>query len=292
MNELALVNNGNTYFNNHMWRETINEFCNIISIKYGKKFEGICPWGFEVFNDINFLKKNIRRYFCYFSVDDMLMNDSEINEMSERINFEFYEYIKSTHQLWARNIVCLLSNERVHKLQSDDYSCENRDKLLSVTLRKSESILDSYAKYIICSLSSINNVIGEARTYRENMVFRWRTYQLYLIVEKIFKAFTPELSKFEERLVRVAITFTDNAIQPFYTVDDSCHPIETVEVALFEEFIFKRVKIIADAIKSSDGNVVRASCFHTTDTLTLDIDKQIYDHAVQLVRDTYEGFVV
>ncbi|MYM58050.1 hypothetical protein GTG28_02335 [Vibrio sp. OCN044] len=292
MNELDFFDNENLYFNNNIWRKNIDDFCDLISIKYGKNFKGICPWGFEVFNDTNFLKKNIRRYFCYFSVDDMSMSDYELNEMSKKINFEFYEYIKSKYSLWAQNIVCLLSNESVHKLQPDDYVCGSQDKLLSVTLRKSDNILDSYADYIICSLSSLNNLIGEVRTYKENMVFRWRTYQLYLIIEEVFKDFIPRLSKFEERLVKVAITFTDNAIQPFYSIDDSCHPIEKVETALFEDFIFKRVKIIADAIKSSDGNVVNASCFHTTDELSLDIDNEIYEYAVKLIRDTYRGFMI
>ncbi|AUI85679.1 hypothetical protein BS333_04420 [Vibrio azureus] len=280
------------YFDNKKWRETLDDFCQIINKKYNKKFEAICPWGFEVYEDIGFLTKNIRRYFCYFGVDDQSLTDEEVNYLSTKVNFDLYEHIKLKHPLWFESIVCLLSNEKVHKLREDDYICFENEKLLSVTLKKTNNILDSYAKYLVCSLSSLLNTIGESRTYKESMVFRWRTYQLYLILEQIFSKYTPELTHFEKRLIKVATIFQDNAIQPFYNFDESENIIEDVENTLFDSFILKRAKVIHDSIISKEGNIIYSPCFHTNDSLSLDIEPQVYTDVMCLIKKSYNGFFI
>lgn len=204
------------YFNNRMWREIINQFSSKIESETGIKTYGICPWGFEIFRNKVFLQKNIRRYFCYFGILNPV-DDNELFQISNFVADNFLSFISERQPELSDDIVCLLSQERVRLLKDKTYQCKTNDKLLSVFVYKTEDILNDYCNYIICSLDALNSRKGEARDYKTSILFRWRLFQLYLILEELFSDYCRSLDNIEKRMKKSIINFTNNLIQPFFT---------------------------------------------------------------------------
>ncbi|NRD72643.1 hypothetical protein HQQ94_05155 [Shewanella sp. VB17] len=280
-----------SYFNNELWRSTINDFCQKIFEQDGLKIHGICPWGFEVFNNTNFLKKNIRRYFCYFGLENNQENIDYI-ESSKNLSLDFHQFVKHRHPDWGDNIVCLLSNEHVTKINHDDYECKSDDKLLSFFLKPSQNILNDYCKYAICSLAALKNKTGEVKEYQTSIVFRWRAFQLYLMAETLYAPYSTPLNKVEQRIFKSIVFFTDNQVQPFYSTSESEHEITEFEIFLFDSFIFPRVETIAESIRSEDNRLVTQKCFHTDSELSMNISEDIYNSVFNKIYNTYNNFFI
>lgn len=279
------------FFDNTQWRMLIDRFCKQWSKKNNIPIHGICAWGFEVFENNAFLAKNIRRYFCYFGGKG-LGSVQNINKLSANICQEFFKFIRHQELRWTEDIVCLLSQEKVTLLKEDGYRCKATDKLLSTYLTEADDVLEEYSNYIIASIASFKYTIGEVRTYKTNIVFRWRVFQLYLILEHLFGHYAGPLSDIELRMKMATIHFNDNQVAPFYQDMKEQNTISEYESFILNHFVFKRMALIFEKITQGDTFRLEQMCFHTGDLLTLDINQQLYLAAKKQIENSYKNFYI
>lgn len=278
-------------FDNAKWRTFIDCFCKQWSKKNNIQIHGICAWGFEVFENNAFLAKNIRRYFCYFGGQN-LGSKQNVDRISANICQEFLRFIRQQEPRWAEGIVCLLSQEKATLLKEPDYQCKATDKLLSAYLAETDDILAEYSDYIIASIASFIFKIGEVKTYETDIVFRWRVFQLYLILEHLFGHYTAPLSDIELRMKMAAIHFNDNQVAPFYQNMDEQNSISEYESFILNNFVFKRMEMIFEKITQGDTFKLKQRCFHTGDELTLNINQEVYLLAKQQIETSYKRFYI
>ena len=124
----------------------------------------IAPWGFELFGDRAFLAKNIRRYYCYFGIKDKKQHS--LFELQTHILNIILDNLPDFDEKFSRQIIALLRGEKVSLLKANDYSVQPDDKALIVLVKESDDILTDYAKYIIGSVWSVTDGVGDTSQYQ------------------------------------------------------------------------------------------------------------------------------
>src|SRR5690606_8774997 len=116
--------------------------------------EIISPFGFELMQDQRFLSGNLRRFYCYIGIPEAS------GESPQRYAREFDQvlsaYLALHHPDFHSRIVIKAIQDQFLLLKPSGYQCQHDDILIDIQTRVIDStLLDDYANYIICSLSSI-----------------------------------------------------------------------------------------------------------------------------------------
>lgn len=174
-----------TTFCNETWRNFVANVCKQID-KNNLGLQIISPFGFELLEDKIFLSKSIKRLYCYIGVPANRKLDCDKFEISKIFSDQL---LASIHQIGMNSseVAILVLQEKFFMLHECNYLCSTSDKLIDIQTKViSNDILHDYANYIICTVDSICSKKEEPGHFIENKRHRCRTYQLYIMLEKIF----------------------------------------------------------------------------------------------------------
>lgn len=279
-------------FPNKDWRNFLSKICKKID-KNQLGLQIISPFGFEVFEDKNFLCKSIKRLYCYIGVSSQTASTCNPFEISKSFSEELMHSI-SKIGIYPSDVVMLAIQDKFFLLRDKDYRCSNTDKLIDIQTRIiSHDILHDYANYIICTIDSICSKKEEPEHFIENKRHRSRTYQLYVMLEQIFGYLLPAMSVSERLSFSNLFKFIDNSIQMFYTDSELYIPASNVEINLLNYLITPRVQLIRENIQNNLGESMRLECdaYHVEGKLELTIDKNIYEKALNKITSTYLNYI-
>lgn len=281
-----------TCFNNQLWRSLGKDICKKtwpdvdISI--------ISPFGFEVLEKNIFLSKYLRRFYYYIAVPEDSGLDPE--EVSTIFLAKLLYYLDESNTKLFQDILLIVKQEEFTDLTNTkkDWDAETA-KLIDVQCRlTNRDILSEYADYVIACLDSISNKKGEAISYLSNKRFRSRIYQLYIMLEKIFAKFLPALDLSQRIFLKNIVKWVDNRVDMFLDDTKLFITIEEEEIAIFNELIEPRIQLIKDSVidKQNPQNNVDIDIvgFHVSDRLNLSVRKDIYNYAVQHIKQSYLNY--
>ena len=277
-------------FSRAKWLEFLNEQISKVAKKYNTQFELIVPWGFEIFEDDNFLMKNIRRYYCYIGVKAGVVEP--IQYLEKEILEVILTELKVTDESFYDQFVAVLLGENVSLLKEKNHECRNNDKALVLVLRHSNNILEDYADYIIGTIWGITNEVGEVNNYRNFLVPRWRLYQLYLMHESIFGYLLPPIPDHLVKLSRSAGLLTDNQVWPFFNRMKSIVAPDPWESYALDQLILPRMLQLQTLLEDMDGDKVikDVDSFHIPQKLKINMPFEIYDNARKHICESYLNF--
>lgn len=283
-----------TPFCNATWRNLIANICKKID-KNKVGLQVISPFGFELLEDKKFLYKPIKRLYCYIGVPIQSALGCDQFEISKIFSNQL---LSSIHEIGIdlSNVAILVLQEKFTLLHKNDYECSHSDKLIDVQTKIiCNDILHDYANYIICTVDSICSKKEEPEHFFENKRHRCRTYQLYIMLEKIFGYLLPPMTVFQAETFFSLFKLIDNSIQMFYTPSELFISASNYELHLLHSLIQPRVERMRQVIQgeSSPHELMNLECeaYHVAGKLELMINKNIYQNAVRKIRTTYLNYV-
>lgn len=279
-------------FPNKDWRNFLSEICKKVD-KNQLGLQVISPFGFEVFEDKNFLCKSIKRLYCYIGVPSQTVSTCHPFEISKSFSEQLMLSINEIG-IHSSDVVMLAIQDKFLLLREKNYRCSNTDKLIDIQTRiVSDDILHDYANYIICTIDSICSKKEEPEHFIENKRHRSRTYQLYVMLEQIFGYLLPKMNSSERSSFSNLFNFIDNSLQMFYADSELFIPASNVEINLLNSLITPRVQLIKKSLQGNSGELIRLQCdaYHVEGKLELMINKNIYDNAVVKIKSTYLNHV-
>lgn len=138
------------------------------------------------------------------------------------------------------------------------------------------------------------NYLEEPEHFFENKRHRCRTYQLYVMLEKIFGYLLPIMSPSQKMKFDGLFKRIDNSIQMFYISAELFTYATDDEINILNSLINPRVTLIQQAIKkdSPSNELIKLQCdaYHVYGKLELMINKKIYENAVDKIKMTYLNF--
>lgn len=195
----------------------------------------------------------------------------------------------------ARGIAILVLQETFIMCHKNNYQCSPSDKLIDIQTKIiSNNILDDYAHYIICTIDSIFSKKDEPAHFLKNKRHRLRTYQLYIMLEKIFGYLLPIMTVFQSENFFSLFKLIDNSIQMFYTPSELFIDASDYELHIFDTLIRPRVEAMRAAISvPKESGLIKLQCdaYHVPGKLELIINKNIYKKALNKIKSTYLDYI-
>ena len=287
-----LYKENDSLFCNKPWRDLLENVCKKID-KNNMGLQISSPFGFELLEDKKFLYRSIKRLYCYIGIPVDAMFDGDLYAISKAFSEKL---LSSIHHIGLNksDIAILVLQEKFTLLHKNGYQCSPADKLIDIQTKIiSDDILCDYANYIICTVDSICSKKEEPEYFIENKRHRCRTYQLYVMLEKIFGYLLPAMTVFQEENFLSLFKRIDNSIQMFYTPSELFVEASEYELHILSSLIQPRVELMRQAISSSElAEVMNLRCeaYHVPSKLELEINKNIYRNAVEKIKTTYLNY--
>lgn len=282
-----------TSFSNENWRNLITRTCNKID-KYSIGLQIISPFGFELLEDTKFLYRSIKRLYCYIGIPIQYASQYDPIAVSNEFSKELMSSIIEI-DIKTSDIAILVVQDKFTLIHENNYQCSYSDKLIDIQTKIiSDDILHDYANYIICTVDSICSKKEEPEHYLENKRHRCRTYQLYVMLEKLFSYLLPPMTAFQQENFSGLFKLIDNSIQMFYTPSELFISASDYEVHILNSLIIPRVALMQQVIANScTSNLIKLKCdaYHVNGKLELMIDKNIYINAVNKIKMTYLNYI-
>ena len=287
-----LYKENDSLFCNKSWRYLLENICKKID-KNNMGLQVISPFGFELLGDKKFLYRSIKRLYCYIGIPVNAMFDGDLYAISKMFSETL---LSSVHQVGLNqsDIAILVLQEKFTLFHKNDYKCSFADKLIDIQTKIiSDDILCDYANYIICTVDSICSEKEEPEHFVENKRHRCRTYQLYVMLEKIFGYLLQPMTVFQEEKFLSLFKRIDNSIQMFYTPSELFVDASEYDLHILSSLIQPRVELMRQAIRLSEPVELinlRCEAYHVPDNLELEINKNVYRNAVEKIRATYLNY--
>lgn len=286
--------NSQEYFCNSSWRKLLNNVCKEID-QHNLGYQVISPFGFELFKNKEFLKGKLRRLYCYIGVPVKKI-DEKFNHLN--LSKKFLSHLMpSLHKInMATNDIAIhVTQDKFTLIHNNNYKCKPTDKLIDIQVRTvKDDILTDYAKYIICTVDSILSKKDEPRHFEENKRHRCRTYQLYVMLEKIFGYLLPSLTMTQKSDMSKLFGLIDNSIQMFYSPSEIFIQANDFDFHLLKNLITPRVTLINERIKKHDHPnqllQVKSDAYHVEGELEIIINKNILNNALNKIKTTYSRY--
>ena len=282
-----------SHFNNSIWRNSINEAYK--QLNYEGLLNIISPFGFEVLNNKKYLSGNLRKFYVYIGITQS--NETNTNEIASKFRENLFNILQIDMPEFLMDIVAIIENQTVTTVNTDNYQCKPVDKLIDIQVRqlsKGEDILTDYANYLICTINAILEQKGEAQLIEVNPIMRSRMFQLYLMIETIFKQYLPQLSHQEKLLFQSAPKYISNKIDAFFDEKLTKKYATEHELRVYENLVLPRLKKLKQVIKphtlKSTVNI-NLNSYHHPSQLTAVIDKTIYTEVQQYIIKTYKDYI-
>lgn len=277
------------YFDNLTWRERADEVINKLNIKW-PGLSVISPFGFELTEKKSHLSKILRKFYCYIGIPPNY-KDAE-NAILEVFTEYFLNSIKDNDPKFYKHLVMLIKNKKFIPLKEPSYLCHTYDKLLDIQTRITHDIYEEYANYVICCTTSVLKKIGECKDFDNKVLWRSRTFQLYIMLEYLFGHLIENMTEEDVHFFTQISTYINNSIQIFYT-EELMNTLATAkEMNIYNKLIIKRVEKIMNILQDSkDLKEIAINDFHTYSPISVKIDAKKYIEAKQKVITTYKNFV-
>ena len=281
-------------FNNALWREILNLTTEEVNSFFNLNIETISPFGFEVLMDKRFLYGILRRFYCYIGTKTNISDDIQLKIIQ-------YFYEKLMHKLSFKypalfsSIVLVVMKDDFLYLVDDQYICKSTDKLIDIQFRQVKTnILDDYSNYVIASLDELVSNKGDCRDYINNIRRRWRFYQLYIIQEKLYHKYLPNMSEYEAEQFRTLFALAGNMINVFFDNTSFNHELSADEELIFNQLILPRISLLYKLICGDGKNIItiNSTAYHAKENLSLNIDKEIYEEIALKIKSTYHLYVM
>ncbi|OGT41439.1 MAG: hypothetical protein A3F42_04260 [Gammaproteobacteria bacterium RIFCSPHIGHO2_12_FULL_37_34] len=279
-------------FPNAAWRSLLESVCRKID-KDDLGLQIISPFGFELLEDKNFLHKSIKRLYCYIGIPCTSILGCHLLKISNAFSKELMSSI-SEIGIKQSDIAILVVQDTFTLLHANNYQCHYSDKLIDIQAKIiNNTILHDYANYIICTIDSIFSKKEEPKHFFENKRHRCRTYQLYIMLEKIFGYLLPPMSFFEKQKFCGLFKRIDNSIQMFYALPELYINASEDEIYVLNTLIIPRVALMQQAIQLGSDALIKLECdaYHIAEKLELAINKNIYENAVTKITTTYLNYI-
>lgn len=281
-------------FCNRTWRHFVKNICKKID-RNNLSLQVISPFGFELLEDKKFLYKSIRRLYCYIGIPSQNAFSCDLFEISKTFSDCL---LSSIHEIGINlsDVAILALQDKIILCHENNYQCSHSDKLIDIQTKIiSNDILHDYANYIICTIDSISSKKEEPAHFIESKRHRCRTYQLYVMLEKIFGYLLPSMTIFQAENFCTLFKLIDNSIQMFYSPSELFVTASNHELHLLHSLINPRVELMYQVIqdKSSPHELIKLKCdaYHVAGKLELKINKKIYEKAVHKIMTTYLSYV-
>ncbi len=158
----------------------------------------IVPWGFEILNNLSYLSRRLRRFYCYYGINTNSVIDKD--KLGHSLGMSILNKLEIVDRVFYQRIVALLVGEVPILLRDSNYVCSIDDCVIVIVVKNSDDILKDYAHYIIGTLDGISRNVGEVSNYMNYLIPRWRLFQLYLMHEELFGYLLPKMSILQQRL--------------------------------------------------------------------------------------------
>ncbi len=281
-------------FNNALWREILNSTTEEVNSFFNLNIETISPFGFEILMDKRFLYGTLRRFYCYMGTKTRISED-----MQSKIIQYFYEMLMQKlsfkYPTLFSSIVLVVMKDNFLYLVDDRYVCKPTDKLIDIQFRQVKTnILDDYSNYIIASLDELVSNKGDCRGYINNIRRRWRFYQLYIIQEKLYQKYLPNMSEHEAKQFKILFGLAGNMINVFFDNVSFNHKLSADEESIFDQLILPRISLLYKLIRGDGKNIItiNSTAYHAKENLSLSIDKGIYQEIALKVKSTYHLYIM
>lgn len=150
------------------------------------------------------------------------------------------------------------------------------------------SLLDDYAYYLVCCLGALYFGKDEAKFFADNLRFRNMTYQLYVILEKIFGKYTNDMSFHQISLLKQAYKKIQNTLQIFFDDDILYQVANEDDIEIYQQLISPRIKDMFENLNyAEDVITVTTSSYHVDDRLMITLSAKAYKQAKQFIINTY-----
>lgn len=275
-------------FNNKKWRMMIDQICHLLD-PIDHSIHAISPFGFELTKDKKYLFGNLKRFYFYIGIKDKKFSEVDI---AKKFADLFFEIMKNEDFFKIEDVVLRIEQNQFFKLKNDDYTCKYSDKLIDIQCRYVDtSIMDYYCDYVICCLSAINENKDEPKEFHTNKRFRVRTYQLYIMLEKLFGKYIDPMNHYENMLYSSIFSRVDNNINIFFDENELHEVSDSVDEILMNNLIKRRVSSMIDQLKLGGETIsVVSKCLHVDDELKITINKKYYIDAVSKIKQTYWAY--
>lgn len=274
-------------FDRVKWLKLIEDVSNAFYLEYGTKIELISPWGFEVLDDDKYLRRNLRRFYVYAGVLNKSKN--QLKQITVDLIKIILRVIKDYDASFYSRIG-VLSLGNTNEVKFLGVKDKSREVLLSVVVNNSKNILVDYAKYIVGSIEAELNGSGEVFDYLNNPISRWRFYQLFLMQNRLFEQFLPELSLHQQSLKSYVLFNAKSETWPFF--DKDCilcankQDLDAINLLIIPRLLQIKNFMIAD----SDLVHQKVYSFHSDQLINLEISEKIYNYTIEEILVTYKSF--
>ena len=293
MNLHNLIQDDKT-FNIDLWRQILNDTASTIG---GTELylEVITPFGFEVTHDNSFLKRHLKRFYCYIGSANTFQQPSD--ELVTAFFNELYSQIKTIDPQFASEIILFIIESDSHfklSLKHSNYRPKWNDKVISFEHRLYEQdLLTDYSDYLIATLWGFQDkTLPELSRFNESESVRCRLFQLYLILECLFGSSVKSMSTLEKEIYQRIHSMKSVSLDYYFTGKTIQHPSEEAEQSF--DVINSRLQQIFEQVKPNTGSheVVRKSVksYNSKAMLHFDIDFELYNKTVNTIKESYRSF--
>ena len=220
--------------------------------------QAICPFGFELFGDPSYLRKELDRIYLLIQFPQ--------NEQDSDVSLRFVELfcllLKSNAPHFFESIGLVRLDK--HNLLVPNNAMANR--ILNVRTRAATmSALDDYAYYIIASTDGIlSSQLGESAAFESTPRARRRVYQLFRMVEYLVdKCFGVESSS-------LVLPSPNSSLSEIHDLlaDASTNLHSLQDMAVFRNRLIPRLLDIQTILRSPWNSVVDSLSYEVRDLYT------------------------
>ncbi|MFN7096253.1 MAG: hypothetical protein ACK4PR_01640 [Gammaproteobacteria bacterium] len=280
------------HFNNQLWRDILAHTASLLSEELNIKIEVISPFGFEVTQNPHFLTTQLRRFYCYIGMEKYSTYNKEF--VATRFYEHLFDYLSVLNTAFLDNIAIVIFNQHIHLLNDHQYHCQPQDCLIDIQVREiNHDIITDYGNYLIASLAGLYEHKIESMYFYEDIRYRWRTYQLFVIHEHLFGHLLPPMTEEHSRQFKRLFSFVSNSINIFYHSAGLHTFANSEEIALYRNLIQPRITSMIHAIRADDKDNITLSipAYHFDDVLTIEIDHLLYEKTLDFIKNSYQQFV-
>ena len=267
------------------WRTMLNTVANQMPLR---DCQVINPFGFEIIENITFLKKNLNRFYIYFG------NNSELEKNIE-FEYQFYEIllrnIKSQNEnLYNRIGVVVFENDERKILLKNNFD----DELILFNIEHrvfKQNLLLDYAEYIASCLEQFYfGTLPELERFSQKKRVRNRVYQLYLILEYATEYLNIEHTEKEIYVLKSLHTLYKPQIKHYF--EDVILEKSTFEDTFFLQTILKRCeKIYTKAyLNAQQFKPVSIKSYNSNHKINTEIPKLYYENITGKIIETYTNY--
>jgi hypothetical protein len=255
--------------------------------------EAICPFGFELTQDAQFLRRQLKRFFLYIG------SPGTFNRASDDIALTFFDHlfhnILNIDPRFADQIAVLVIDRDSHfkrLLKPQGYQPQPQDKVFTIEHRVySADLLTDYADFLISTLFELTHrTLPQLARFDSSENIRRRVFQLYIACEYIFGHFAPPPGDADEAARDEIYRLNTARIGHYFAATQSTAPTDR-EVEILD-IVLKRVDLIYSLVASHKAHLItrQVKSYNSDEMFTFSMDVSIYKQSVDLIRSRYLNY--